>query len=341
MCKPRRAHGPNDSHHDDHDHDHSRDGTHSLHQLEERVCTGCGCCGKPKVSASEPERPDAKQAYSLNHAMIDGEQARAAAAYAEHFGEPGYDDPSGLYIDQHYPGYSDDDQEVWRELYRKQADHLHVNASRVWLGGARAIGLGPDAIPDLAVINGNLRRLTGWQSRAVPGYVAARPFFACLSRREFPTTVVIRPKDRLEYLPEPDIFHDVFGHVPLHADPAFADFLQEYGSAALVADAEHTERLARLFWFTVEFGLIREEGRLKVYGAGLISSPGESRHCLTSPEVDRRPFDLDEVCDTAFEIDHYQPILFVLESFTQLRDAMRSYAARVREDAARELVAAR
>ena len=338
MCKSRHADGPH--HHDHHAHEHPEggSGTHRLKQLgvdasEERVCTGCGCCGKVKTAASEPQRPDAKQAYSLNHAMIDGEQARRAADYAEHFGEPGYDDPARLYIDQQYAGYSDDDQAVWRELYRRQADHLDAHASRVWLGGARAIGLGPDAIPDLSAINANLRRLTGWQSRAVPGYVAARPFFACLSRREFPTTVVIRPKDRLEYLPEPDIFHDVFGHVPLHADPAFADFLQEYGSAALVADAEHTERLARLFWFTVEFGLIREEGRLKVYGAGLISSPGESRHCLASPDVDRRPFDLEEVCDTAFEIDHYQPVLFVLDSFAQLRDAMRSYAARVREEA--------
>lgn len=261
--------------------------------------------------------------------MIDGDEAKAASAYAAHFGEPGYDDPSRLYIEQRYEGYTPSDQATWRELYRRQADHLAANASRVWLSGAKAIGLGPDRIPELATINANLRRLTGWQSRAVPGYVAARPFFACLSRREFPTTVVIRPFDRIDYLPEPDIFHDVFGHVPLHADPAFADFLQEYGRAALVADDEHTERLARLFWFTVEFGLIREDGRTKVYGAGLVSSPGESRHCLTSPDVERRPFDLDEVCETSFEIDHYQPVLFVLESFEELRDAMRSYARRV------------
>ena len=298
--------------------------------------------GHPDEHAAAQDRAgraDEKTAYSLNHAMIDGAQARAASVYAQRFGEAGFNDPTGLYIDQHYEGYTADDQFVWQELYRRQADHLAENASRVWLGGAKAIGLGPDAIPDLRVINTNLKRLTGWQSRAVPGYVAARPFFACLSRREFPTTVVIRPKDRIDYLPEPDIFHDVFGHVPLHADPAFADFLQEYGSAALVADAEHTERLARLFWFTVEFGLIREEGRLKVYGAGLISSPGESRHCLRSPEVDRRPFDLDVVCETTFEIDHYQPLLFVLDSFEQLRDAMRLYAGRVREAARRTPVA--
>jgi phenylalanine-4-hydroxylase len=277
-------------------------------------------------------RADTPVAYSLNHAMIDGEQARRASEYAAHFGEPGYCDPTELYIDQHYGGYTTEDQSVWRALCERQEKHLARSASRVWLDGARAIGLTSDAIPELARINANLRGLTGWQSRAVPGYVAARPFFACLARREFPTTVVIRPRSRIEYLPEPDIFHDVFGHVPLHADPAFATFLQAYGQAALHASPAHTERLTRLFWFTVEFGLVREEGRLKVYGAGIISSPGESRHCLDSSEVDRRPFDLEEACSTPFDIDHYQPTLFVLESFEQLRDAMLGYASRVQAE---------
>ena len=141
---------------------------------------------------------------------------------------------------------------------------------------------------------------------------------------------MIRPKESLDYLPEPDIFHDIFGHVPLHADPVFADFLQTYGKAALLTnDPYHTERLARLFWFTVEFGLIREGGEIKLYGSGLISSPGESKHALFSDKVERRPFDLDTVCNTSFEIDHYQPILYVLESFGQLRDAMNSYANRL------------
>jgi phenylalanine-4-hydroxylase len=277
-------------------------------------------------------RPDAKVDYQLNHAMIDGAAARAASDYAARFGEPGFRDPAGLYIEQHYDGYSAEDQEVWRELYARQEDHLNAHASRVWLDGARAIGLTRDAIPDLSRVNSNLKVLTGWQSRAVPGYVAAKPFFSCLARREFPTTVVIRPMSRIDYLPEPDIFHDVFGHVPLHADPAFAEFLQDYGGAALVAGPEHTERLARLFWYTVEFGLIRESGQLRVYGAGLVSSPGESRHCLSSPDVVRRDFDLEVACSTPFEIDHYQPTLFVLDSFDQLRDAMRTYADRVREE---------
>jgi phenylalanine-4-hydroxylase len=134
----------------------------------------------------------------------------------------------------------------------------------------------------------------------------------------------------MDYLPEPDIIHDVFGHVPLHADPVFADFLQTYGQAALhTHDPMHTERLARLFWFTVEFGLIREDNRLKLYGSGLISSEGEGHHALESPEVERREFDMEQVCNTSFEIDKYQPILYVLESFEQLRDAMNSYAEKI------------
>jgi phenylalanine-4-hydroxylase len=171
----------------------------------------------------------------------------------------------------------------------------------------------------------------------VPGYLPAKSFFAFLAQRHFPTTITVRPKTSMDYLPEPDIIHDVFGHVPLHADPVFADFLQTYGQAALhTHDPDHTERLARLFWFTVEFGLIREDNRVKLYGSGLISSEGEGHHSLKSPEVDRRPFNLEKVCNTSFEIDKYQPILYVLESFEQLRDAMNSYAEKIlNEPAAR------
>ena len=275
------------------------------------------------------------KSYSLNSAMIDDGQARAAQEYADNFGCEGRDDPARLYIEQRYDGYSDENQETWRILYERQMEYLAEHASRTYLDGAKIINLRGDRIPPLDDINARLKPRTGWQSRAVPGYLPPKAFFACLSRREFPTTVVIRPKESIDYLPEPDIFHDVFGHVPLHADPVFADFLQTYGQAALHArDDEHTERLARLFWFTVEFGLIREDGRLKVYGSGLISSPGESRHALSSDAVERRPFDLQTVCDTSFEIDHYQPILYVLESFAQLRDAMNTYSQRILDAAA-------
>ena len=276
---------------------------------------------------------------NLNHAMIDGPQGKAAQEYANHFGEPGFHDITKAYIGQNYSGYTAENQETWRVLYDRQMAYLANNASEVYLSGARSINLVRDHIPYLEgpqSVNKFLMPLTGWQSKAVPGYLPAKAFFACLARREFPTTIVIRSRESIDYLPEPDIFHDIFGHVPLHADPTFADFLQTYGKAAVSTDdPHHTERLARLFWFTVEFGLIREGGRNRLYGSGLISSPGESAHALDSKDVDRRPFDLETVCNTSFEIDHYQPILYVLESFDQLRDAMNTYAQRLLDPARR------
>ena len=284
-----------------------------------------------------------KMSGSLNHAMIDGPKGREAQEYANRFGQPGFQDITRAYIDQNYAGYTEENQETWRTLYDRQMAYLADHASDVYLSGARSIKLVRDHIPYLEgpkSVNTFLAPLTGWQSKAVPGYLPAKAFFACLARREFPTTIVIRPKESIDYLPEPDIFHDIFGHVPLHADPTFADFLQTYGKAALTTDDPvHTERLARLFWFTVEFGLIREGGKLKLYGSGLISSPGESKHALTAPGVDRRPFDLETVCSTSFEIDHYQPILYVLDSFEQLRDAMDTYANRILSENARRAVA--
>jgi len=276
---------------------------------------------------------------NLNHAMIDGPQGKAAQEYANHFGEPGFHDITKAYIGQNYGGYTEENQETWRVLYDRQMAYLANNASEVYLSGARSINLVRDHIPYLEgpqSVNTFLMPLTGWQSKAVPGYLPAKAFFACLARREFPTTIVIRSRESIDYLPEPDIFHDIFGHVPLHADPTFADFLQTYGKAAVSTDdPHHTERLSRLFWFTVEFGLIREGGRNRLYGSGLISSPGESAHALDSKDVDRRPFDLETVCNTSFEIDHYQPILYVLESFDQLRDAMNTYAQRLLDPARR------
>ena len=264
--------------------------------------------------------------------VIDGEEFVRAQAAADAAGDQPADqiDPETFYVTQRYERYSPADHGVWATLVRRRMETLEKQASEVFLAGVRALGLDRDHVPKVSYVNSRLAQLTGWQSRGVPGYLPAKAFFACLAKRQFPTTIVIRPKEQLEYLPEPDIFHDVFGHVPLHADPVFAEFLQTYGRAALLCqDAYHVERLARLFWFTVEFGLIREHGRIKLYGSGLISSLGESVHALESPDVDRRPFDMERVCETPFEIDHYQGVLYVLESFEQLRDAMNSYAERV------------
>ena len=288
--------------------------------------------------------------------IIDGDEFERAQAAADAAANLSADqiETEKFYVTQQYERYSEENHRVWKELYEKRWAMLEEQASRTFIDGLNAIKLRPDrvpllfgktehpTIPDKTVtgINEFLRPLTGWQSRGVPGYLPAKAFFACLAQREFPTTIVVRPADKIDYLPEPDIFHDVFGHVPLHADPVFADFLQTYGKAALHTDDEHhIERLGRLFWFTVEFGLIKEEGRTKIYGSGLISSHGEAHHCLNAPEgrgegkVERRPFDLERVCETTFEIDKYQPILYVLESFEQLRDAMNKYAERVLNEA--------
>jgi phenylalanine-4-hydroxylase len=266
---------------------------------------------------------------SIEHSVIDSDEAqRALKAAADSDGLPASKiDIESMVITQHWDRYTDEDHEVWRILYQKRMKQLETDASNVFLSGLKAINLRPDRVPDLKEVNANLARMTGWQSRGVPGYLPAKSFFAFLAQRHFPTTIAVRSKENMDYLPEPDIIHDVFGHVPLHADPTFADFLQTYGKAALHTDDEyHTERLARLFWFTVEFGLIREDGRVKLYGSGLISSEGEGHHALESDDVERRPFDMETVCNTDFEIDHYQPILYVLEDFEQLRDAMNDYA---------------
>jgi phenylalanine-4-hydroxylase len=265
-------------------------------------------------------------------AIIDSTEATAAQAAADAAAHLPADqiDASKFYITQHWDRYTEENHRTWAALYARRIETLRQQASNVFLSGFDAFNLPKTHLPRLSDVNKVLQDKTGWQSRPVPGYLPAKSFFACLARREFPTTITIRPFDKLDYLPEPDIFHDVYGHVPLHADPVFAEFLQTYGKAALMCDDEvHVKRLGRLFWFTVEFGLIREDGRLKIYGSGLMSSIGESKYSLESDIPERRPFDLEQVCNTDFEIDHFQPIYYVLESFSQLRDAMNSYAEQV------------
>lgn len=224
---------------------------------------------------------------------------------------------------QDWLSYGPEQHAVWSTLYRRRMAALHTTASRAFLEGAELIGLSPDGVPDLEDVNRRLRDLTGWAAVPVTGFLPARDFFVCLAQRQFPTTVTIRSMDQIDYVPEPDIFHDVFGHVPLHANAEFADFLQRFGAlAAAAATDEDTERMARLFWFTVEFGLIREDGAVRVYGSGLISSHGDAANAL-GPACARHPFSLDAAMAQPFEIDRLQDTLFVVESFRQLFDAAR------------------
>jgi phenylalanine-4-hydroxylase len=222
------------------------------------------------------------------------------------------------FIRQDWETYSAEEHAVWATLYRRRMVALQGSGSRLFLEGAERIGLQPDRVPDLADVNRRLASRTGWSAVAVSGFLPAREFFSCLAGQRFPTTVTVRPRQHLDYLPEPDIFHDVFGHVPLHAHPVFALFLQRFGAIASAAwTEEQVQAMARLFWFTVEFGLIREQGDIKVYGSGLISSHADAANALGT-QCDRRPFDLETVLAQPFEIDRLQRVLFVIDSFDQL-----------------------
>jgi len=244
-----------------------------------------------------------------------------------------------LYIDQPYHLYTEENHDTWRRLYARMLPRWERFANTRFLEGIGNLCLDPLRIPRLAEINRFLEPLTGFEARAVAGYVPAFVFFDCLRNRQFPTTITIRDGDRLDYLPEPDIFHDVAGHVPMHTDAAFASALVRFGECAHTAaelasgvrDAEERDRkltniikaMARFFWFTVEFGLMRSPSKqteLKAYGSGLLSSYGELAYSLQSSQVQRSRISLDWVIHQSFEIDHYQPLLFVVDSFEHLFD---------------------
>ena len=225
-------------------------------------------------------------------------------------------------ISQNYSRYTAEDHDVWRVLYERRMSTLRETGSHVFLEGMQRIGLSPRRVPDLGEVNRLLGASTGWAAVGVRGFIPAAEFFGSLARRRFPTTLAVRPRAQLDYLPEPDIFHDVFGHVPLHSHPVFADFLQRFGALAAAARTEQeTTEMARLVWFTVEFGLIRERGDVRIYGSGLISSHGDAANALGA-RCERRAFDLDAVLSQPFEIDHFQDVLYVIDSFDQLFEAV-------------------
>jgi phenylalanine-4-hydroxylase len=234
-----------------------------------------------------------------------------------------------FFIEQRPADYTRENHAVWKLLFQRRMEHLRSVGSKAFLNGIETIGLEPYLLPDLKLMNDRLEPITGWRAVAVNGFLEPTLFFQCLAERRFPTTVIVRPMEQLDYLPEPDIFHDVFGHVPMHADAIFADFLQRFGAIAATAKSEAEVRmLTRLFWFTVEFGLIRENGDIKVYGSGLISSMADCLNAL-GPNCERRPFVLEDVLQQEFEIDHLQPVLFVAESHQQLFDAVEQVRGRM------------
>lgn len=250
--------------------------------------------GVPPVTYGQGERPPR------------GDYARARADYT---------------CDQNWATYTPAEHELYRRLYERQAAQLSGLACDEFIGAVRHLGA-PSNIPRLDKLSEALHRATRWEAVAVPGLIPEEAFFALLAQRRFPVTQWLRRPEEFDYVVEPDVFHDLFGHVPLLFNPMFADYMQSYGAGGLKASQlQACEYLARLYWYTVEFGLIATPAGLRAYGAGILSSAGELRHSVTSTEPQRLGFDLERIMRTRYRIDSYQTTYFVIEAFRQLFEA--------------------
>ena len=218
-----------------------------------------------------------------------------------------------------YIHYTDEEHQVWHELITRQKNVLPGRACAEYIAALDRLELPEDRVPQCADVSRVLRAHTGWEVAPVPALINFTDFFNLLAHKRFPAASFIRSREEMEYLQEPDIFHEIFGHTPLLTDPRFAAFTHAYGKAGAAARKEDRPMLARLYWFTVEFGLIhRPEEGLRTYGAGIVSSSGETSYALESPEPQRKPFDPLDALRTPYRIDIYQPIYFVIESFDTL-----------------------
>jgi len=227
-------------------------------------------------------------------------------------------------IVQGWEAYTAAEHAVWKTLFERQSRLLPGRACDAFVAGMRDLPIGADAIPDFSRLSEVLMRRTGWQVVAVPGLVPDEVFFEHLSQRRFPAGNFIRQPHQLDYLEEPDVFHDVFGHVPMLMNPVMADFVQAYGMGGLRAQRLGTlELLARVYWYTVEFGLVREGAATRIYGAGIASSRAESVFALDHPSPNRVRFDVERVMRTRYRIDDFQETYFVLDSLEQLLELAR------------------
>ena len=229
-------------------------------------------------------------------------------------------------VEQPWDSYTEADHAVWRQLYARQQALLPGRACDAFLQAQARMRMPSDRIPKFSDLNEILGAATGWQIVAVEGLLPELDFFTHLANRRFPVSWWIRRPDQIDYIEEPDLFHDLFGHVPLLMEPMFADYLQAYGRGGVKAHGigpDALMQLARLYWYTVEFGLIRQADGLRIYGAGIVSSKGESIYCLESAAPNRIGFDLERVMRTRYRIDTYQKTYFVIDSFEQLMDATR------------------
>jgi phenylalanine-4-hydroxylase len=243
-------------------------------------------------------------------------------------------------VEQPWSTYTEADHGVWSTLFERQQQVLQGRASDEFLRNQRAMGMTPDRIPKFDDLNRVLRPATGWELIGVEGLLPELTFFEHLANRRFPVTWWIRKPEQLDYLSEPDLFHDLFGHVPLLMNPVFADYMAAYGCGGVKAHGigpEALVNLTRLYWYTVEFGLIRQTDGLRIYGSGIVSSKGESIHCLESDAPNRIGFDLERIMRTRYRIDTYQKTYFVIDSYEQLMEATQPdftpiYAALAQQD---------
>jgi phenylalanine-4-hydroxylase len=218
--------------------------------------------------------------------------------------------------------YSAEDQAVWRLLVERQTALAEQHACPEFLEGLRTLAIG-ETVPDFDAVNARLEPLTGWRVVGVPGLIPDAVFYDHLAHRRFPVTVWIRKRSEIDYLVEPDLFHDFFGHVPLLGNPVFADYMQLYGQRGVEA-GPNVALLARLYWYTVEFGLIRTPKGLKAYGAGILSSAAEVKHAIEDTNVERLPFEAMKIMRRPYEIDRLQNTYFVLDDFRQLFEAAQT-----------------
>jgi phenylalanine-4-hydroxylase len=233
-------------------------------------------------------------------------------------------------IDQHWERYDSAQHGMWRTLFDHQMKILPGRACAEFLDGLRKLNLVSDRIPDFETLSGDLKKLTGWTVVAVPSLVPDEVFFDHLANRRFPAGQFIRRPDQIDYIEEPDVFHDVFGHVPMLAHPVFADYMQAYGKGGQRALNEFgaLKNLARLYWYTVEFGLIAKPEGLRIYGSGIVSSRAESLYSAESPSPNRIGFDLERVMRTEYRIDDFQESYFVIRSFDELfAETYKDFAA--------------
>jgi phenylalanine-4-hydroxylase len=222
-------------------------------------------------------------------------------------------------VEQNWAGYTAAEHALYRRLFERQAKLVPRYACPEWIDAIARLESAAREIPRFDQVSRQLRAATGWEIVAVPGLIPDDAFFTHLANRRFPVTVWLRRPDEFDYIVEPDVFHDFFGHVPLLFDRVYADHLHEYGKGGLKAmRLDAVKMLARLYWFTIEFGLMRTAGGIRAYGAGLLSSGGELAYCIDDPRPRRLPFELERIMRTEYQIDRYQDTYFVIESFEHL-----------------------